>query len=73
MSYETISAMQSFLQVGTFLLAVMFLIPKSVKTWKLWKKTGKDSHLSGSVAMGIVACFLLAGNFVTFMKAVWGY
>jgi hypothetical protein len=72
MNYETISAMQSLLQIGSFLLAVMLLIPKSVKSWILWKKTGKDAHLSGSVAMGVVAFFLLAGNFVTFMKVVLG-
>ena len=72
MSYETISAMQSFLQIGSFLLAVMFLIPRSVKSWGLWKKTGKDAHLSGAVALGVVAFFLLAANFVTFMKVVLG-
>ncbi len=72
MRYETISAMQNFLQIASFLLAVMFLIPKSVKSWGLWRKTGKDAHLSGSVSLGIVAFFLLAANFVTFMKIVLG-
>jgi hypothetical protein len=72
MSFETINAMQSFVQIGTFLLAVMFLIPKAVKSWGLWKKTGKDVHLSGSVGMGVVAFFLLAANFITFMKVVLG-
>ena len=73
MSYETISAMSSLVNIGTFLLAVMLLVPKSVKSWRLWKKTGKDAHLSGAVAGAVVAFFLLAGNFVTFMKAVLGF
>lgn len=72
MSYEAISAMRSIVLVGTFLLAVAFLIPRSVKSWRLWKETGKYVHLSNSVAFGVVAFFLLAANFVTFMKVVLG-
>ncbi len=72
MSYETLSAMKSFVLIGTFLLATMFLVPKSAKSWRLWKETGKDAHLSNSVAAGAVAFFLLAANFVTFMKVVLG-
>lgn len=73
MSYETISAMRSIVLVGTFLLAVAFLVPRSVKSWRLWKKTDKYVHLSNSVASGTVAFFLLAANFVTFMKVVLGF
>lgn len=73
MCYDTVSAMQSLLQVGSFLLAVMLLIPKSVNSWRLWKKTDKNAYLSGSVATAVVAFFLLAGNFVTFMKVVLGF
>jgi len=72
MSYEVISVMKSILLVGTFLLAVLFLIPRSVKSWRLWRETDKYVHLSNSVASGVVAFFLLAANFVTFMKVVWG-
>lgn len=72
MSYATISAMKSFVFIGSFLLAIAFLLPRSVKSWRLWKETGKYVHLSNSVAAGVVAFFLLAANFVTFMKAVLG-
>ena len=72
MSYEMISAMKSFVLVGTFLLAVAFLIPRSVKSWRLWRETEKYVHLSNSVASGVLAFFLLAANFVTFMKVVLG-
>jgi hypothetical protein len=73
MTCETISALQSLLQIGSFLLAVMLLVPKSVKSWKLWKKTEKEAHLSGSVALAVVAFFLLAANFAIFMKIVLGF
>lgn len=68
MSYETLSTVKSLVQLGTFFLAVGFLIPQSVKNWSLWKKTGKSAYLSGTVAAGVVAFFLLAANFVRFMK-----
>lgn len=72
MSFEAMKGMETVLQIGTFLLAVMVLIPKSVKSWSLWKKTGKDAQLSGAVATAVVAFFLLAANFIVFMKVVWG-
>ena len=68
MSYETLSTVKSLVQLGTFFLAVGLLIPQSVKNWNLWKKTGKSAYLSGSVSTGTVAFFLLAANFVSFMK-----
>jgi hypothetical protein len=72
MTYEMISAMRSILFIGTFLIAVLLLIPKSVKCWRLWKETDKTVHLSGAIAAGVVAFFLLAADFVTFMMAVVG-
>lgn len=72
MSYETVYEVKNLVQLGTFLLAVMFLIPSSVKSWKLWERTGKYMYLSGAASTAVVAFFLLAANFVTFMKVVWG-
>jgi len=62
--------MKSFLFIGTFLIAVILLIPKSMKCWRLWKETGKTVHLSGAVSTAVMAFFLLAADFATFMFAV---
>jgi hypothetical protein len=72
MSHEAIGAIRSLVSIGIFLLAVSFCVPRSVKSWKLWKENDKYVHLSNAVAAGIVAFFLLAANFVMFMKAVLG-
>lgn len=72
MSYEAFSALRSAVLIGTFLIAVMFFVPQSVKKWGLWKKTGKDVHLSTAVAAGVVAFFFLAADFVIFMRMVLG-
>jgi hypothetical protein len=72
MNYEMLSAMRSLLFIGAFLIAVLFLIPKSVKCWRLWKETGKTVHLSGAVSTGVIAFFLLAADFLTFMIVVAG-
>lgn len=72
MSYGTFNALSSLLNLGTFLIAVMLLAPKSVKSWKLWRKTGKDAHLSGAVAGAAAALILLAGNLCAYIKAVLG-
>jgi hypothetical protein len=72
MTYGMFSMMRSLLFIGTFLIAVLLLIPKSVKCWRIWKETGKPVHLSGAVSTAVIAVFLLAADFLTFMIAVAG-
>jgi len=72
MSYGMFSAMRSLVFISMFLIAVILLIPQSVKNWRLWKEKGKTVHLSGAVASGVIAFFLLAADFLIFMIAVAG-
>jgi hypothetical protein len=70
MSYEMFSATKSLLFIGTFLIAVLILIPKSVNCWNLWKETRKTVHLSGAVSTAVIAFFFLAADFLFFMITV---
>gem|GEM_PF-2714631 len=63
MSYEMFSAMKSLLFIGTFLVATLLLIPKSVKCWRLWKETGKTVHFSGAVSTAVTAFFCYLQTF----------
>jgi len=73
MTYGMFSAIRSVLFIGTYLLAIGFLIPKSVRCWRLWKETDKTVHLSNAVASGVSAFFLLSGDYLIFMTAVGGF
>jgi hypothetical protein len=70
MTYGMFSAIRSLLFIGTFLIAVLLLIPHTVKFWRLWKQTGKPIHLSSSVGAGIIAFFFIAADFLGFIMAV---
>ncbi|HSX10577.1 MAG TPA: hypothetical protein VLF94_02535 [Chlamydiales bacterium] len=72
MSYGIFSAMRSLVFIGTFLIAVLLLVPQAVKFWRLWKETGKPIHLSSAVGAGVIAFFFLAADFLGFMMAAAG-
>lgn len=70
MDYWVISSIESVVFIGLFLIAIYLLIPKAVKHWQSWKKSGKSICLSNSIGCGVVAFFLLLADLLKFIQAV---
>lgn len=68
-----LSFLESALYIGTFLAAIYFLIPRSIKFWRKWKESGNLICLSNAIAFGVTALFLLTADFLMFIRAVGGY
>ena len=71
--YWVTSLLGSVVFLGMFFLATFLFVPKAVKWWRLWHKTGKTIHLSNAIAVGAGAIFFLAGDMLMFLQAVGGY
>ncbi len=70
MNYWFLSFIESAIFIGMFLISIYLLIPKSLKFWHLWKKTDKMIYFCNAVASGVAAFFLLAADFLIFIKAL---
>lgn len=73
MSLEMVSFLKSLIFIGMMLIATGICIPKSVKSWTLWREKKNSTHLTNAIICAIAAFFLLSGNFVIFIRAVGGY
>lgn len=72
MNYWLLNSVESVIFIGTFLIAIYLLVPKTVECWRLWKKSGKFIYLSNSVGAGVAATFLLIADLLIFLRAVGG-
>ena len=57
--------------IGTSLLAIYFIVPKSVDYFKLWVKTGKTIHVSNFAASLFVLLGIFSANFVIFFRFIF--
>ena len=73
MDYWMLNIAQSALFIGMFFIAIFLCVPKSVKYWHVWKKTGVMIHLSHAIAVGTIAFFLLAATLFVLLQAALGY
>lgn len=73
MNYWFLSFIESAIFIGMFLISIYLLIPKSLKLWHLWKKTDKMIYFSNAIGTGVTAFFLLAADFLIFIKALMGF
>ncbi len=68
MGYWVFSLLKLTIFLGMFILALCLFLPKAVTYFTLWKKGGKPIYLSASAACLVTTIFLLAANFIMFIK-----
>lgn len=68
MSYWTFSLTNIAIFLVMYILALCLFLPKAVTYYTLWKKAGKSIYLSASAACLVTAIFILAADFVMFIK-----
>jgi hypothetical protein len=66
-----LSLLESVTFIGVFIIAIYVMVPLTLKNWQTWKKTGKSSSLSNSIAAGTAAFFLLIADLLIFTRSFW--
>lgn len=72
MNFWTLIIIEVVVCVGISLIAIYLLTPKIAHNWAIWKKSGKSTYLSTSIAAGFTTFVLLTGVFFRFIHAIWG-